>query len=618
MSEQSDTSGQRDDSRAIEPVRMTRPFVRAAATYAHRAVVPGIDLVIESTDGSDTIPDGVRRLCAAVDIAAWSSRTKGGARAETASVVHEALRLAGESIAVPIDRWKMHAAGDGALIVFPAEIDESAMIAAITRTLATELGRYNKVQPAGDRLRVRLSIAQGTLHATPFGFSDDVTIGVARLVNCSVLRAALVGYPASDVALIVSEDVFLDVIAHERHGLRVRSFWPVVAADKEFQAPAWIHVPDRASGPSRPPGADLSRLAPPGPRSGDLPRIVGLMPRLFPGWIATPATAGPDERIDAARVAAALETWRLDRPEPDAAQPIPPVPAREREVLKEASELVAAGRYRSAFDHIAKQLSGTAGTRALPCGLARVLVHAAPGRHADAVRELLDWVLVHHVEGVTDALGPLLMRAENSYAIGHLESAVIDLRQLLQALPVPGHEPGPAALLRLGDCLTQAGDTTGAAAVWKQLLAVRPVHPHASLRLAYRALAEDEPEAAERHLRRAEKFLRSCPGDVRPMKHAVALGQYAVRRAKGDDAGAEHYLEVAANSVPDDPVTAAEQAILAAGKGDGHARRRCTQVAVARAICAGNGLPVLDLLHDFGLLDDDQHRQACAAHRERH
>jgi hypothetical protein len=138
------------------------------------------------------------------------------------------------------------------------------------------------------------------------------------------------------------------------------------------------------------------------------------------------------------------------------------------------------------------------------------------------------------------------------------------------------------------------------------------------LRLAYRALAEDEPEAAERHLRRAEKFLRSCNGDARPMQHAVALGKYAVRRAKGDDAGAEHYLEAAASYVPDDPVTAAEQAILAAGKGDGQARRRCTQVAVARAIGAGNGLPVLDLLHDFGLLDDDQHRQAGVAHRERH
>lgn len=617
MSEQSDEPGQPNESTAIEPVRMTRPFVRAAATYAHRAVVPGIDLMIESAAGADAIPDGVRRLCAAVDIAAWSSRTRSGARAETASVVHEALRLAGESLGVGIERWKMHAAGDGALIVFPAEIDEAAMIAAITRTLATELGRYNKVQPAGERLRVRLSIAQGTLHTTPFGFSDDVTIGVARLVNCSVLRAALVGYPASDVALIVSEDVFHDVIAHERHGLRVRAFWPVVAADKEFQAPAWIHVPDRTGGPSRPPGADLSRQEPTSRVGGPLD-IVRLMPRLFPGWTATPATAAPGERIEPARVAAVLDAWRLERPEPDAAQPIPPVTAEERRILKEARELVVRGRYRSAFDHIATRPASAAASRALPCGLARVLVHAEPGRHADAVHELLDWVLVHHVEGVADTLEPLLLRAENSYAIGHLQSAVIDLRQLLHVLPAPGYEPGPAALLRLGDCLAQAGDTTGAAAVWKQLLAVRPVHPHASLRLAYRALAEDLPELAERHLQRAEEFIGSCHGDRRPMKHAVALGQYAVRRAKGNDEAAEHYLAVAASHVPDDPVTAAEQAIVAADKGDGRGRQRFTQLAMTRAICAGNGLAVLDLLHNLGLLDDDQHRQACTANRERH
>lgn len=592
---------------------MTRPFVRVAATYAHRAVVPGIDLAIESATGNDTIPDGVRRLCAAVDIAAWSSRTNGAARAETAFAVHEALRSAGESIAVPIERWKMHAAGDGALIVFPAELDESAMIAALARTLTAELGRYNKTQPAGERLRVRLSLAQGTLHSTPFGFSDDVTIGVARLVNCSVLRAALVGYPASDVALIVSDDVFLDVISRERHGLRTRSFWPVVAADKEFQAPAWIHVPDRTGGPPTPPGTDRGRQQQPAPCAGSSLHILGLMPRLFPGWFATPPAASADERLDPARVTAVLAAWRLDRKEPDAARSIPPMSADDAVVLKEASELVADGRSRSAFEHVVTR----AGSRSLPLGLARVLVHAEPGRHADAVRELLDWVLVHHVEGVGDTLEPLLLRAENSYAIGHLQSAVIDLRELLQVLPAPGHEPGPAALLRLGDCLAQAADATGAVAVWTQLLAVRPVHPHASLRLAYRALADDRPEVAERHLHRAAKFLR-CNGDVRPMKHAVALGQYAVHRAKGDDATAERYLEIAASQLPDDPVTAAEQAILASDKGDSQDRRRHTKVAVNRAVRAGHGLPVLDLLHTLGLLDDEQHRQACAAHGERH
>ncbi|TDP95027.1 tetratricopeptide repeat protein [Labedaea rhizosphaerae] len=618
MSEQSNEPRQSNDSTTIAPVRMTRPFVRAASAYAHRAMVPGIELVIESATGNDTIPDGVRRLCAALDIAAWSSRTKGGARAETASVVHEALRLAGESIAVPIERWTMHAAGDGALIVFPGDIDESAMIAALTRSLAAELGRYNKVQPAGERLRVRLSIAQGTLHTTPFGFSDDVTIGVARLVNCSVLRAALVGYPASDVALIVSEDVFHDVIVHERHGLAARSFWPVVAADKEFQAPAWIHVPDRTGGPRRPPGTDLARQEPTTPRGSGPLRIVRLMPRLFPGWTATPATAAPGERIEPGRVAVVLDSWRQERPEPDAAQPVPPVTAEEREVLKAARALVVCGRFRSAFDHVASRLSSSTGTRALPCGLARVLVHAEPRHHADAVRELLDWVLVHHVESVADTLEPLLLRAENSYAIGHLQSAVTDLRQLLQVLPTPDCEPGPAALLRLGDCLDQAGDTTGAAVVWEQLLAVRPVHPQASLRLAYRALAEDRPAAAERHLQRAEGFLRSCQGDLRPMRHAIALGQYAVHRARGEDARAEQYLAVAASHVPDDPVTAAEQAIVAAGKGDSRGRQRYTQLATTRAIRASNGLPVLDLLHNLGLLDDEQHRQACAAHRELH
>ena len=325
-----------------------------------------------------------------------------------------------------------------------------------------------------------------------------------------------------------------------------------------------------------------------------------------------PVATPPDERIDPSLVTTALNTWRRGLAELDQTR-IPPVFDKERAALTEAACLVQRGRCRSAFDLVAGQLADAPGARALPCGLARVLVRAHPRRYADAALELLNWVLVHRVEGVAEMLDPLLLRAEACYALGQLHNAVIDLKDVLHVLPAPGDWPGPAALLRLGDCLSRLGDTAGAAQAWERLLVARPLHAHAPLRLGYLALAQDKPGVAHRHLRRAGHCLkaRPTPGEVRPMEHAVALGQYAVHRARGDGAAADRYLAAAASHVPEDPVTAAEQAIIAAAPGE---KQALVQRAVDRAVRAANGVPVLDLLHELGLLDDERHRQACADH----
>ena len=235
------------DQEGDQFIPRTRPFVSGVPTRPLRRSGR------KSKPEPGTVPNGARRLCAAVDIVGWSSRANSSARAEATHALVEALRAAGERAKVPIDEWTKHPGGDGGLIVFPAEIDESAMIAALVGALSTKLIAYNRTRPAGERLRVRLSIAQGTLHATELGFCDDVTICVARLVDSSALRAALVGYPAADIAVIVSEDLFHDVVSHERHGPPHRSFWPVIATGKDFRARAWsTSRTARAARPARP------------------------------------------------------------------------------------------------------------------------------------------------------------------------------------------------------------------------------------------------------------------------------------------------------------------------------------------------------------------------------
>ncbi|MFC9329593.1 hypothetical protein [Kitasatospora sp. NPDC057015] len=227
---------------------------------------------------SESVPEGARRLCAAVDIVSWSSRPRAPQRDEAARLLHSLLATASDRAGVDFGRWLLPTAGDGGLVVLPGEIDESRVITQLIGTLAIELRRVNAEASADARVRVRLSFAQGTLRSGPFGFSTDVAIEVSRLNDSAVLRQSLVAYPAADLAVIVADDVFCDVVAHEHHGLPAAAFWPVVAEHKEYRSSAWLWASDRSGGPPEPPGLDRiragrppreSRRAPGGPSGAD-------------------------------------------------------------------------------------------------------------------------------------------------------------------------------------------------------------------------------------------------------------------------------------------------------------------------------------------------------------
>ncbi|MGW6918383.1 hypothetical protein ACWGB8_31895 [Kitasatospora sp. NPDC054939] len=214
---------------------------------------------------SESVPEGARRPCAAVDIFSWSSRPRAPLRDAAARLLHSLLAQASARAGVDFDRWLLPTAGDGGLVVLPGEIDESLVITELIRTLGIELRRVNAGLPVESRVRVRLSLAQGTLRSGAFGFCTDVAIEVSRLNDSAVLRDSLTAYPVADLVAIVADDVFCDVVAHEQHGLPAAAFWPVVAAHKEYRAPAWLWASDRSGGPPELPGLDRTRAGrPPG------------------------------------------------------------------------------------------------------------------------------------------------------------------------------------------------------------------------------------------------------------------------------------------------------------------------------------------------------------------
>ncbi|ASU81592.1 hypothetical protein CDO52_01200 [Nocardiopsis gilva YIM 90087] len=138
--------------------------------------------------------------------------------------------------------WEVNSTGDGELAVLPADTPEPVVVETCVRELAAALRRYNHDLVPEARLRLRLAIHHGTAVASPHGYRGKGIVAVARLVDSDVLRRALASSGA-DLAVIVSQPVFLDTVMQRHTGLEVTDFRCVRVVSKEFAEDAWIHVP---------------------------------------------------------------------------------------------------------------------------------------------------------------------------------------------------------------------------------------------------------------------------------------------------------------------------------------------------------------------------------------
>jgi hypothetical protein len=182
--------------------------------------------------------------------------------------------------------------GDGINAIIPADIDPSAALPILIRTLAALLGEHNA--GASDRIRLRMAVGIGLVENSTAGFGGPMIIDMSRLVNSAPLRAALTAYPGADLVAAISDQVHSAIIQPGYPGIPGSQFTRVEVSEKEFNGTAWIWISARqwttpAFGPLTP---------------GD-PRRVGagtvrydLIARLGAGpaatvYLATPAGSAP-------------------------------------------------------------------------------------------------------------------------------------------------------------------------------------------------------------------------------------------------------------------------------------------------------------------------------------
>lgn len=179
------------------------------------------------------------RFLVAVDLEGFSALSTKEQRAVQATL-HRALNNAANMAGLDRGAWLRQVGGDGELSVLPPETDPVRLVAVFPERLVEVLAEANASRHPAPRIRVRVAIHHGTLASGCLGPVGRAPITVSRLLDSGSLRRELARRTEADLALIVSDSLYNDVIETQLGGLQPAAFRRVVVRAKNRSYPAYI------------------------------------------------------------------------------------------------------------------------------------------------------------------------------------------------------------------------------------------------------------------------------------------------------------------------------------------------------------------------------------------
>lgn len=187
-------------------------------------------------------------------------------------VLNEAAHASG------LDRldWSRQGAGDGELAILPDQEAEPVVVDDFVAELHAALRYYNHGRLPEFRMRLRLAIHFGAAIKADNGYAGQGVVLVSRLVDSRPPHLALEQDDGALLAVMVSDEVYQDVVVQRHTKLTDQDFREVAVDNKETRVRAWLRVPGsdiRALRLEAPGGAQ--RAVAPGPASA-VTRAPGL------------------------------------------------------------------------------------------------------------------------------------------------------------------------------------------------------------------------------------------------------------------------------------------------------------------------------------------------------
>jgi hypothetical protein len=182
-----------------------------------------------------------RHLLVAVDAAGYGAGTDQEHLA-VQSGLSAVLDTAAARANLRRDQWLTQQAGDGELAVLPRDEPEPIVVDQYVRYLDEALTAHNANPASRRKLRLRMAIHFGTAMPADNGYAGQGVVAVSRLVDSAAVKDALAEAPQACLAVILSRQVYDDVVRQGHVSGQPTDYAKVSVRVKEFQDEAWVKV----------------------------------------------------------------------------------------------------------------------------------------------------------------------------------------------------------------------------------------------------------------------------------------------------------------------------------------------------------------------------------------
>jgi hypothetical protein len=195
-------------------------------------------------------------VAVALDPDAWFARA-GSEHLRIRTTLYELVRDSFREAGLPWDDTTIDDAGDGLLLLIPAEVPKALVVEWWRPALARRLDRHNADRPASARLGLRVALHSGEVRSDAHGTLGSAARSAFRLLDSAALRSAGKGFH-HQMGVIVSDLFFGEVI---KDTAEAAAFRRVRVEVKDGSAFAWLWSSDaRSSEPVAAERADFAVL----------------------------------------------------------------------------------------------------------------------------------------------------------------------------------------------------------------------------------------------------------------------------------------------------------------------------------------------------------------------
>lgn len=182
-----------------------------------------------------------RRVLVAVDVTGYGAGTDQDHFSVQAGLT-EVLETAAAKAGLRREQWVIQSAGDGELAILPPDQREPVVVDEYVRHLDEALTAHNSAPGSGPSIRLRMAVHFGAAMPADNGYAGQGVVAVSRLVEAPAVKRALADDPNARLALILSNQVYMDVVQQGHVSVPKTDFTRIGVQVKQYKDTAWVKV----------------------------------------------------------------------------------------------------------------------------------------------------------------------------------------------------------------------------------------------------------------------------------------------------------------------------------------------------------------------------------------